>query len=77
MKILCLGNVATGKTCIIRRYVNNEFSHQYRTTIGVDFMLKDVNINGKAIKVQFWDLGMYHIPVKICVYDRYSNHTNS
>lgn len=56
MKIICLGNVSTGKTCIVRRYVNNEFSHQYRTTIGVDFVLKEVDINGTQMKVQFWDL---------------------
>eukprot|EP00461_Guttulinopsis_vulgaris_P001893 UN01894 len=56
MKIICLGNVATGKTCIVRRYVTNEFSHQYRTTIGVDFVLKEIDINGTPIKVQFWDL---------------------
>jgi Ras-related protein Rab-32 len=56
IKIICLGNVSTGKTCIVRRYVHNEFSHQYRTTIGVDFVLKEIDFNGTPMKVQFWDL---------------------
>jgi len=59
MKVICLGNVSTGKTSIIKRYVTNEFSSQYRTTIGVDFMLKHMRIDGTDVKVQFWDLGKY------------------
>lgn len=56
MKIICLGNVATGKTSLARRYVTDEFSHQYRTTIGVDFLLKEIEINNLPVRVQFWDL---------------------
>jgi small GTP-binding protein len=53
-KVLVVGNVATGKTCIIRRYTRNEFSSDYQTTIGVDFSLKSLNVDGVDINVQLW-----------------------
>jgi len=55
-KVLVVGNVATGKTCIIRRYTRNEFSSDYQTTIGVDFSLKSLNTDGVDINVQLWDI---------------------
>jgi len=55
-KVLVVGNVATGKSSIIRRYTKNEFSSDYQTTIGVDFSLKVVNSDAIDIKVQLWDI---------------------
>jgi len=55
-KVLVVGNVATGKSSIIRRYTKNEFSSDYQTTIGVDFSLKVVNSEGIDIKIQLWDI---------------------
>jgi len=55
-KVLVVGNVATGKTSIIRRYTRNEFSSDYQTTIGVDFSLKSLTTDGVDINVQLWDI---------------------
>jgi len=55
-KVLVVGNVATGKTSVIKRYVRNTFSKDYQTTIGVDFALKRVQTDGTDINVQLWDI---------------------
>ncbi|XP_022242534.1 ras-related protein Rab-32-like [Limulus polyphemus] len=56
-KILVIGELGTGKTSIIKRYVNNFFSQQYRATIGVDFALKVLNWDSNTlIRLQLWDI---------------------
>lgn len=54
-KIMMLGETQIGKTSFIRRYVTDSFSTGYITTIGIDFQLKVVTINGKTIKLQIFD----------------------
>lgn len=51
-----VGNVACGKTSIIKRYVRNTFSGDYQSTIGVEFALKRVQVDGADINVQLWDI---------------------
>lgn len=55
-KILVVGDAATGKTSLIKRYVYKTFSEKHQTTIGVDFSLKKVKIDGKTLNVQLWDI---------------------
>eukprot|EP01114_Cavostelium_apophysatum_P008861 TRINITY_DN2174_c0_g2_i1.p1 TRINITY_DN2174_c0_g2~~TRINITY_DN2174_c0_g2_i1.p1 ORF type:complete len:202 (-),score=40.49 TRINITY_DN2174_c0_g2_i1:574-1179(-) len=54
-KILIVGETGVGKSCILLRYADNFFSHNYISTIGVDFKIKKVNIDDKSLKLQIWD----------------------
>jgi len=56
-KILVVGDIGTGKTSIIKRYVHNIFSMSYKSTIGVEFALKVINWDQKTeIRLQLWDI---------------------
>ncbi|KAG2237114.1 hypothetical protein INT48_004616 [Thamnidium elegans] len=52
-----VGDLGTGKTSIIRRYVHNIFSSNYKSTIGVDFALKVIQWGPDLIvRLQLWDI---------------------
>lgn len=56
-KILVIGELGTGKTSFIKRYVHQFFSQNYRATIGVDFALKVLHWDQNTIvRLQLWDI---------------------
>ncbi|CAK8695573.1 unnamed protein product [Clavelina lepadiformis] len=54
-KVVMIGDSGVGKTCVIRRFIDNEFSYNFVATIGIDFKIRMMNVNGKYVKVQIWD----------------------
>lgn len=61
-KVLVVGNCATGKTSLIRRYVHGWFSDGHRSTVGVDFSLKEIiSTTGKRVSLQLWGTYVYTI----------------
>ncbi|RWS15991.1 ras-related protein Rab-30-like protein 2 [Dinothrombium tinctorium] len=54
-KIVFIGNAGVGKTCLVRRLTQRTFSSGQAATIGVDFMIKTLFVNGLKVKLQIWD----------------------
>ena len=54
-KILTIGESGVGKTCILRRFVENKFLKNHLATIGINFKTKTLNINNQEIKLKIWD----------------------
>ena len=44
-----------GKSCILLQFTDNKFRNQHELTIGVEFGVKTIQIDGKLIKIQIWD----------------------
>ncbi len=56
-KIIVFGDGGVGKTSLTHRYLTGVFSEGRNVTIGVEFYVKDLLIEGKSIKLQIWDFG--------------------
>ena len=56
IKILSMGDPECGKSCIIKRYCEGRFVNRYISTIGVDYGVKKMNIQGIKVAVNFFDL---------------------
>lgn len=55
-KVIVVGDSGCGKSCLIQRYLTNEFMDEYTVTLGVEYHSKTVKIDGNiSIKLQFWD----------------------
>ena len=57
IKLILVGNSDAGKAPLIFRYCSEEeeFSESFISTIGIDFKIKTVMIDGREIKLQIWD----------------------
>ena len=54
-KLLIIGESGVGKTCILLRFTDDSFTANHLTTIGIDFKIKIIELEGKVIKLQIWD----------------------
>ena len=55
MKFIIIGDSGVGKTCLLKRFAEDTFTTSHISTIGIDFIIKLVNIKDKTIKLQIWD----------------------
>jgi len=54
-KIVVLGESGVGKTSLLVRYIENKFSIATKSTIGSDFLSKEINVDGRPVTLQIWD----------------------
>ncbi|OAY33125.1 hypothetical protein MANES_13G076502v8 [Manihot esculenta] len=55
LKVIVLGDSGVGKTSLMNQYVYKKFSHQYKATIGADFVTKELQVDDKLVTLQIWD----------------------
>lgn len=54
-KVVLIGDSGVGKSNLLSRFTRNEFSLESKSTIGVEFATRSINVDGKMIKAQIWD----------------------
>lgn len=54
-KVLVIGDAGVGKSAMIFRFADDVFRDTYISTIGIDFRIQTVQVDGKPIKLQVWD----------------------
>lgn len=54
-KIVIIGDSHAGKSCLMNRFADNEFSSSFISTVGIDFKVKTIELEGKKIKIQIYD----------------------
>lgn len=56
LKIISSGDEGVGKSCVIKRYCEERFIPKYICTIGIDYGVKRVRVDGNECRVNFWDM---------------------
>ncbi|CCM04530.1 uncharacterized protein FIBRA_06711 [Fibroporia radiculosa] len=54
-KLLLIGDSGVGKSCLLLRFAEDAFTDSYLSTIGVDFKIRTIELEGKMVKLQIWD----------------------
>jgi len=56
-KLLTAGEGGVGKTTLLRRYIEGQFITDTKLTVGVEFFVKELELDGNACSLQLWDFG--------------------
>lgn len=55
IRLLTIGDSSIGKSSAISRYAADEFDMEYVATVGIDFRVKSLELDGRQVQVQIWD----------------------
>ncbi|XP_043858563.1 LOW QUALITY PROTEIN: ras-related protein Rab-23 [Dromiciops gliroides] len=55
IKVVVVGNGAVGKSSMIQRYCKGIFTKDYKKTIGVDFLERQIQVNDEDVRLMLWD----------------------
>ena len=58
IKLLLIGESGVGKSSLLLRFSEDTFNPMYITTVGIDFRVKNIELDGKKLKLQIWDTGL-------------------
>ena len=53
--LVAFTNSGVGKSCLLLRFSDDSFTPSFITTIGIDFKIRTIELDGKRIKLQIWD----------------------
>lgn len=62
-KLLLIGDSGVGKSCLLLRFADDTYTESYISTIGVDFKIRTIELEGKTVKLQIVS-GLIYVYVK-------------
>lgn len=54
-KLLLIGDSGVGKSCLLLRFADDTYNESFISTIGVDFKIRTIELEGRTVKLQIWD----------------------
>ena len=64
-KVVLVGHFGVGKSSLVQRFVHQQFSEKYLTTIGVKIDKKVVSLGDVSVKMMLWDIAGESMTMKI------------
>ena len=52
--VCVIGDSGVGKTCVLFRFAEDQYNATFISTIGIDFKIRTIDLDGKKIKLQIW-----------------------
>ena len=57
IKVIIIGEAGVGKTSLVKKFVSGHFARDYRTSIGANLFVKELNLNSEInVSIQIWDI---------------------